>query len=172
MTTLRIGYALSVLWTAPRLLGARGPTIAFGRPTTFLLSRRKCKRQRETRAATRRIARSATIFALAAWLISGTVPATAQVGAVAGAGSRSCEQVQADIADLPNLRRAYVSWMQGYLSGRNAAREAEALALVDLDDYEAQWAWLSSWCAERPSSSFAQAVDALFDERVRVIASE
>lgn len=156
----------------PRLLGAGGPTIVFGRPTTFLLSRRKCKRRRKIRAATRRIARSATIFALAAWLIGGTVPATAQVGAVAGAGSRSCAQAQADIADLPNLRRAYVSWMQGYLSGRNAAREAEGLALVDLDDYEAQWAWLSSWCGERPSSSFAQAVDALFDERVRAIASD
>ena len=89
----------------------------------------------------------------------------AQVTAVTGAGSRTCQQMQADIADLPNVRRAYVSWMQGYLSGRNAAREVDGLALVDLSDYEAQWNWIVAWCGARPERSFADAAQALFDER-------
>ena len=92
-------------------------------------------------------------------------PAAAQVTAVAGAGSRSCTQMQADVTDLPNTRRAYVSWMQGYLSGRNAAREASGLALIDLADYQAQWDWIVSWCSQRPESAFAEAVGALFGDR-------
>ena len=89
----------------------------------------------------------------------------APVTAVAGAGSRSCAQMRADISDLPNVRRAYVSWMQGYLSGRNAAREARDESLVDLADYEAQWYWLARWCADQPDRAFSEAVAALFDER-------
>jgi hypothetical protein len=92
-------------------------------------------------------------------------PAESQVTAVAGAGSRSCTQMQTDISDLPNTRRAYVSWMQGYLSGRNVAREAAGRALIDLADYEAQWDWIVSWCGERPDGTFAEAVGALFDAR-------
>lgn len=104
--------------------------------------------------------------ALAAILaLSGPLTLDAQVTAVTGAGSRSCEQMQADIADLPNVRRAYVSWMQGYLSGRNAARETAGLALVDLSDYEAQWDWIAGWCVTNPQRSFADAAQALFDAR-------
>ena len=94
------------------------------------------------------------------------LPAKAQVTAVTGAGSRSCDQMQTDIADLPNTRRAYVSWMQGYLSGRNAAREADGLAMVDLSDYEAQWDWIVEWCGANPEQPFANAAGALFAERV------
>jgi len=94
-------------------------------------------------------------------------PGRAQDGvtAVAGAGSRSCAQMQMDVADLPNVRRAYVSWMQGYLSARNVARELDGDVLVDIADYEAQWAWLVDWCNERPDETFADAVGALFDAR-------
>lgn len=94
-----------------------------------------------------------------------SLAAEAQVTAVAGAGSRSCAQMQTDVADLPNTRRAYVSWMQGYLSARNAARESADLALVDLADYEGQWSWIVAWCAERPDAAFADAADALFAEQ-------
>jgi len=96
------------------------------------------------------------------------VPAEAQITAVAGAGSRSCAQMQTDVTDLPNTRRAYVSWMQGYLSGRNAARDAGGLALINLADYEAQWDWVVSWCSERPDDVFAEAVGALFAARTRL----
>lgn len=89
------------------------------------------------------------------------------MAAVTGAGSRSCAQMQADIADLPNVRRAYVSWMQGYLSGRNAARETRGRALVDLADYEDQWAWITEWCARQPARTFAEATAALFAERAQ-----
>jgi len=98
--------------------------------------------------------------------LCGPLALQAQVTAVTGAGSRSCEQMQTDIADLPNVRRAYVSWMQGYLSGRNAAREVEGLALVDLSDYEAQWNWIVDWCGVHSEQPFADAADALFAERV------
>ena len=98
-------------------------------------------------------------------------PATAQVTAVAGAGSRSCSQMKTDVTDLPNTRRAYVSWMQGYLSGRNAVREANELSLVDLADYEAQWDWIVGWCSERPDGSFAEAVGALFSARAALAGS-
>ena len=73
--------------------------------------------------------------------------------------------MQTDVGDLPNVRRAYVSWMQGYLSGRNAAREARGEALIDLSDYETQWDWGVRWCAERPENAFSEAVGALFEER-------
>ena len=88
--------------------------------------------------------------------------AEAQVPAIAGAGSRTCAQMDVDISDLPNVRRAYVSWMQGYLSGRNAAREVAGQSLVDLADFEAQWEWIVEWCGSRPQSAFAEGVDALF----------
>lgn len=91
-----------------------------------------------------------------------TAAADAQVTAVAGAGSRSCAQMHTDITDLPNVRRAYVSWMQGYLSGRNAAREAAGRELIDVADFEAQWEWLAAWCSERPDATFADGLDALF----------
>jgi len=102
---------------------------------------------------------------LATSLLLGATAASAQLAAVAGAGSRSCAQMQTDIAELPNVRRAYVSWMQGYLSGRNAARDSAGLALIDLADYEAQWQWLAGWCSEHSARSIADAVNALFVER-------
>jgi hypothetical protein len=95
-----------------------------------------------------------------------TMAQQAPVTAVAGAGSRSCAQMRMDIADLPNVRRAYVSWMQGYLSGRNAARESAGLGLIDIADYEAQWAWLETWCGSNPERAFVDALAALFAERV------
>lgn len=113
-----------------------------------------------------------TAFALGAGLCGIAVLAEAQVNAVTGAGSRTCEQLQADVAELPNTRRAYVSWMQGYLSGRNAAREAVQLGLVDLADYDAQWDWVVVWCGGHPASTFAQAAGALFAERVAALNDE
>ncbi len=98
-------------------------------------------------------------------LASTATVAQEAVTAVAGAGSRTCAQMETDIADLPNVRRAYVSWMQGYLSGRNAAREVAGLALVDIADYEAQWEWLTGWCASNPDRAFADALAELFRER-------
>ena len=79
--------------------------------------------------------------------------------------------MQTDIADLPNTRRAYVSWMQGYLSARNNAREVDGLALVDLADYEMQWDWLIGWCNNNPDNTFAEAAESLFGERVAGLAS-
>jgi len=108
--------------------------------------------------------RALPILLLATLGASATVAQEA-VTAVAGAGSRTCAQMQTDIADLPNVRRAYVSWMQGYLSGRNAAREVAGLALVDIADYEAQWEWLTGWCASNPQRAFADALAELFRER-------
>lgn len=113
---------------------------------------------------------SATYFRTLPILLFVALGATATVAqdtvtAVAGAGSRTCAQMRTDIADLPNVRRAYVSWMQGYLSGRNAAREAAGLALVDIADYEAQWEWLTGWCAGNPQRAFADALAELFRER-------
>ena len=104
-------------------------------------------------------------IALLSGLVSTATIAQEAVTAVAGAGSRTCAQMQTDIADLPNVRRAYVSWMQGYLSGRNAAREIAGLPLVDIADYEAQWEWLTGWCAGNPERAFADALAELFRER-------
>jgi hypothetical protein len=101
-----------------------------------------------------------TIVVIALCAMSGA--AGAQVSALAGAGSRSCAQMQSDIADLPNVRRAYVSWMQGYLSARNTAREAAGLALVDVADFEEQWEWIVASCSDAPEATFAEAVEALF----------
>lgn len=118
------------------------------------------------RALPARRRRGGVVAAVAALSLAGPgLPAGAQVAAVAGAGSRTCAQMRADIAELPNVRRAYLSWMQGYLSGRNAAREAEGQALVDLADYEAQWAWIAAWCGAHTERSFAEAVSGLFAER-------
>ena len=110
---------------------------------------------------------SGRVFIAACLLLAqgSAIAQQAPVTAVAGAGSRSCAQMQADIRDLPNVRRAYVSWMQGYLSGRNGAREARGDSLVDLADYEAQWEWLVQWCADRADRAFGEAVAALFEER-------
>ena len=110
------------------------------------------------------IVRALTVLLLAVLGSTATV-AQETVTAVAGAGSRTCAQMETDIADLPNVRRAYVSWMQGYLSGRNAAREAAQLELVDIADYEAQWEWIVAWCDERPERGFVEAVGAMFDDR-------
>lgn len=101
-----------------------------------------------------------TIVAIALYAVAGV--AGAQVSAIAGAGSRSCAQMRSDIADLPNVRRAYVSWMQGYLSARNGAREASGLALVDVADFESQWTWIVARCTDAPEETFADAVEALF----------
>lgn len=106
-----------------------------------------------------------SVACVAVFLVLSTAHAQTPVTAVAGAGSRSCAQMQMDISDLPNVRRAYVSWMQGYLSGRNAAREAAGLELIDIADYEAQWAWLADWCASNPDQAFADALAELFRER-------
>jgi len=110
-------------------------------------------------------ARRLSLLLIGLVLAAQSLPLDAQVTAVVGAGSRSCMQMRTDITDLPNTRRAYVSWMQGYLSGRNAAREASGRSLVDLADYEVQWDWVAGWCADRPESSFAGGVEALFSAR-------
>ena len=111
------------------------------------------------------------IAVLAAAAAAAATAAHAQVGAVAGAGARTCMQMSADIAELPNVRRSYVAWMQGFLSAMNASRERRELPLVDLADYEVQWQWLENWCAGHPDNTFASASAALFDDLVRAHAA-
>lgn len=102
------------------------------------------------------------LIASTAALVAAT-RAEAQVGAVTGAGARTCAQMSADIAELPNVRRSYVAWMQGFLSAMNMARERRKLPLIDLAGYELQWQRLTAWCADRPDSTFGEASAALFD---------
>jgi hypothetical protein len=86
----------------------------------------------------------------------------AQRNAVAGAGSQTCAQMATDIRELPNVARGYISWMQGYMSGVNAARQAQGLSLANLSDYENQWVELRKWCQAHPSARVWQGVDELY----------
>jgi hypothetical protein len=91
-------------------------------------------------------------------------PAGAEVAAVAGAGARTCAEMQSDIAELPNVGRSYIAWMQGFLSAMNRAREARREPPIDLGDYEAEWRRVSGWCATRPEETVAAAAEAVFEE--------
>lgn len=87
---------------------------------------------------------------------------------IQGAGARSCEEFNLDIAaqKIANVEDIYANWALGYISTKNMQREAQGLSAVDLSpgnfDFPAQRSFLRTFCAGNPRKLYFEAAFALW----------
>ena len=115
----------------------------------------------------RRISRSVSL--LCYFLISASnvnVGAEAPTHNVVGLGATKCERFNSDIGTNPSMRRDYLAWAQGFMSGILLSRPPGTDEGLDLNppsfNLLSQLGFLEDYCAENASKDFADGVKALY----------
>jgi hypothetical protein len=84
----------------------------------------------------------------------------------AGLGATSCQRFNEDIRSNPLLRRDYLAWAQGFMSGILSSRPPGVDQGLDLApvtfDVKRQLQFLEDYCARNVSLDFSDAVGALY----------
>jgi hypothetical protein len=97
--------------------------------------------------------------------------AEAPKGAIAGLGATTCGQFNADVKLNPGVRKDYLAWAQGYMSGIRVGRPPGVDEGLDLNPPTFalinQLQFLEDHCARNESADFADAVEALY-KRLRM----
>ena len=90
---------------------------------------------------------------------------------IVGLGAATCSQFMADVAANPPMRRDYLAWAQGFMSGIVMSRPPGVDEGLDLDPATfglvAQLGFLEDHCARNWAIDFSAAVEALY-KRLRV----
>ena len=116
------------------------------------------------------ITRAAIFLALlfGVWTLSaGQAIAQAKIGV----GARSCSEFSADYSNSTEIAElAYISWMQGYLTGVNIFLTASSEDALDLHPGKKDSDWFFSYvrefCADNPLRDFSDGVIQLFYEEI------
>ena len=113
---------------------------------------------------TERDVRSACyVVCLTAGLIA---PAYSQTAKIVGLGASQCANVIADVRRDPAIRRDYLAWAQGFMSGLLLTRPAgvdEALNLLPPSFPPGkQLDFLLDFCNQHPTDGFSDATEALY----------
>ena len=100
-------------------------------------------------------------------LVFAAFPAAAQSPVkIVGIGATTCGEFAREAVDKPPTQRQYLAWMQGYMSGIVIGRPPGVDEGIDLNPKSfplaAQLAFMRDYCLDSPSSSFSDAVEALF----------
>jgi len=115
-----------------------------------------------------------TWFFVAGALLAGAgaapvaIPAAAETSQVkiVGIGATDCGQFARDATTHPPSQRAYLAWMQGYMSGIMIGRPQGSDENIDLTPkafpLAQQTMFIRDYCLASPSASFAEAVEALY----------
>lgn len=108
-------------------------------------------------------------------LIFAAVPAAAQSPVkIVGIGATTCGEFTREAVANPPTQRQYLAWMQGCMSGIVIARPPGVDEGIDLNPGSftlgAQLSFIRDYCLNSPSSSFADAVEALF-KKLRTLSS-
>jgi hypothetical protein len=105
----------------------------------------------------------AAIFAADAWH---PLQAQAPLARIVGLGAATCQRFTDDIKANPALRRDYLAWTQGFMSGIISSRPPgvdEGLDLAPITfDLIRQLHFLEDHCARNVSVDFSDAVAALY----------
>lgn len=90
----------------------------------------------------------------------------ARTAKIVGLGAATCGRFMGDIAADPRVRRDYLAWAQGFMSGIILSRPPGVDEGLDLNpasfDLIAQLRFLEDHCARNESLDFSQAVEALY----------
>ena len=112
--------------------------------------------------------RNVTSLLLVSTFLFLSQPVHADVSAITGAGALQCGEFLADLervggeAEIVNM-----SWMQGYLTGKNIARGAAGLPFLDLTGPEGQFRYVKNYCEENPLKIVAFGVENLWQELLK-----
>lgn len=81
-------------------------------------------------------------------------------------GATSCESFTSDVKSNPAIRRDYLAWTQGFMSGVLLSRPPGVDEALDLTPKTFglldQLHFLEEHCARNPSQDFSDAVEALY----------
>jgi hypothetical protein len=85
---------------------------------------------------------------------------------IVGLGAATCQQFNDDVRSNPLVRRDYLAWAQGFMSGVLLSRPPGVDEGLDLNpstfDLINQLHFLEDHCAQNTSADFADAVEALY----------
>lgn len=85
---------------------------------------------------------------------------------IVGLGAATCQQFNDDVKSNPSVRRDYLAWAQGFMSGILLSRPPGIDAGLDLNPATFglinQLHFLEDHCATHTSSDFSDAVEALY----------
>lgn len=85
---------------------------------------------------------------------------------IVGLGATTCQRFEADLKNNPAVRRDYLAWAQGFMSGIISSRPPsvdEGLDLAPISfDLIKQLQFLEDYCAQNVSLDFSDAVAALY----------
>ena len=108
------------------------------------------------------------LFLVAVFAVSapGSLRAQAQTAKIVGLGATTCQRFSDDVKANPAVRRDYLAWAQGFMSGIISSRppgvdEGLDLAPVSFDLIK-QLHYLEDYCARNVSLDFSDAVAALY----------
>ncbi len=96
----------------------------------------------------------------------GQLWAEPQKAGIVGLGAASCQQFKDDVRSNPMVRRDYLAWAQGFMSGILLGRPPGVDEGLDLNPPTfgliSQLRFLEDHCAWNASMNFADAVEALY----------
>jgi hypothetical protein len=96
----------------------------------------------------------------------GTARAEVLTRNVVGLGATTCERFNKDIRADPSIRRDYLAWAQGFMSGILLGRPSGIDDGLDLSPASfnllAQLKFLEEYCATNASKNFGDGVEALY----------
>ena len=123
------------------------------------------KYARDTRLAERVSCEFAYCFVVF-WMMNSAVSAQSRTAKIVGLGATSCERFTSDVKSNPSIRRDYLAWTQGFMSGVLLSRPAGVDEALDLNPTTFglldQLHFLEDHCARNPSADFSDAVEALY----------
>jgi hypothetical protein len=103
------------------------------------------------------------LIAVSAWRQLWAEPQKARI---VGLGAATCQQFNDDIKSNPAVRRDYLAWAQGFMSGILLGRPPGVDEGLDLDPPAfgliSQLYFLEAHCAGNASADFTDAVEALY----------
>ena len=110
------------------------------------------------------------LFSISAGAIEAS-HAQAPKARIVGLGATTCQQFNDDIKANPAIRRDYLAWAQGFMSGIILSRPPEVDQGLDLApksfDLISQLHFLEDHCARNAALDFSDVVDALY-KRLRL----
>lgn len=93
-------------------------------------------------------------------------PAQIETSKIVGLGATPCLQFTNDIRENPSIRRDYLAWAQGFMSGILLGRPSGTDTGLDLNPQSFglldQLRFLEEQCARNPAFDFSDAVGALY----------
>lgn len=96
----------------------------------------------------------------------------ARTAQIVGLGAATCRQFVADVAADPRVRRDYLAWAQGFMSGIILSRPPGVDVGLDLNPpgfgLMAQLKFLEDHCVRNETADFSSAVEALY-KRLRLV---